>query len=49
MADDDVDSIDDGQLYDFGAEAASFPSSGQKKPVNYGDVPTMVLPGACTP
>ena len=44
MADDDVDSIDDGERYQF-AEDAAFPAAGEKKPVAYAAVTTMVLPG----
>jgi len=41
----DVDSLDDGQFYEF-ADDAAFPASGELVPVNYSDVSAMVMPGA---
>lgn len=43
----DVDSLDDGQLYDFEADdTTAFKASGELVPVAYTDVSAMVMPGA---
>jgi hypothetical protein len=41
----DVDSLDDGQFYEFD-DGSSFPASGEKVPVEYTAVASMVVPGA---
>ena len=41
----DVDSLDDGQFYDFDEHEAAFPASGEKVPIEYTAVASMVVPG----
>ena len=49
MADDDVDSLDDGERWTGeGGEDDSFPASGDVKPVTCEVAKTLPAPGACS-